>query len=69
MSSTPSLPSPASGGGFRLVVGDEVRPKVEWRDRIPAGRVVKVVPFGSGTAVYVVGDHRAFVDYVFEKVR
>jgi hypothetical protein len=52
----------------RFAVGDMVRPVRLWRDdpnRIPSGRVREIV---SGPALYVEGDHRAFLDYVFEKV-
>lgn len=48
--------------------GDIVKPRAEWADVAPAGRVREVVAWGKAGAVYVDGDHRAFVADVFELV-
>ncbi len=53
----------------RFTIGDEVKPTSEWSDTncIPFGRVRKVELWGNGTVIFIEGDHRGFVDYVFER--
>ena len=54
----------------RFRVGDKVRPKLEWREdpnRVPAGRIVRIEPWGDEGAIYVEGERRAFAAYVFER--
>ena len=52
----------------RFKVGDQVKPRPEWREdpnRIPSGRIVRIEPWGDVGAIYVEGEHRAFAAYVF----
>lgn len=53
----------------QLGVGDMVRPRSEWKDdpnRIPAGVVRRVEPWGEDGALYVGDERRAFAGFVFE---
>lgn len=55
----------------RFSVGDQVKPTADWENgpqRIPSGRVRKIEQWGKSQAIFVDGDHRAFVDDVFERV-
>jgi hypothetical protein len=52
-------------------VGDYVRPRPEWRDdpnKIPAGLVRKIEPWGEVGALHVGDGQRVFTAYVFELV-
>ncbi len=51
-------------------IGDIVKPAPEWEGTgcVPSGRILRIVPFGKSGAVYVEGDHRAYVTDVFEVV-
>jgi hypothetical protein len=51
-----------------IQVGDTVVPKPEWTDVVPAGRVVKVEPWGRDGAIWVEGSRCAFAAYVFRVV-
>jgi hypothetical protein len=54
----------------RFVIGDCVKPKPEWEgdpNCVPSGSVRAVASFGKDGAIYVIGDHRAFAAYVFDK--
>ena len=53
-------------------VGDLVEPRPEWADdpnKIPAGRIVRIEPFGKDGAIFVEGDPRAFASYVYDYSR
>lgn len=60
-----------------FAVGDRVKPKRGWDTYValaagqlpplPAGKVLKVAPYGKGQVLYVEGDKRAFLSGCFER--
>ena len=54
-----------------FAIGDNVRPKPEWigdPNNVPAGRVVKIEPWGNEGALHIEGERRVFAAYVFERL-
>jgi hypothetical protein len=54
---------------LNFVIGEVVQPRPLWignPNNIPTGRVRASVKWGGTYAIYVEGDHRAFVSEVFE---
>ena len=51
---------------MKFKLGDLVRPKAEWRDVAPSGRIRKIEPWGDDGALYVGKARHAFAGYVFE---
>lgn len=54
-----------------FAIGDHVRPKPEWitdPNNVPAGRVVKIEPWGNEGALHIEGERRVFAAHVFERM-